>query len=73
MISSRIGDESNAALTLVRSVENGSWKLFADTSQRKDNDRNGLGLSRMWQLGSSHQIETGLDWHRKSDDSGYMR
>lgn len=73
VISSRIGDESNAALTLVRSVENGSWKLFADTSQRKDNDRNGLGLSRMWQLGSSHQIETGLDWHRKSDDSGYMR
>ena len=73
VISSRIGDESNAALTLVRSVENGSWKLFADTSQRKDDDRNGLGLSRMWQLGSSHQIETGLDWHRKSDDSGYMR
>ncbi len=73
VISSKIGDESNAALTLVRSVENGSWKLFADTSQRKDDDRNGLGLSRMWQLGSSHQIETGLDWHRKSDDSGYMR
>ncbi|TFY91922.1 biofilm formation protein PelB [Pseudomonas nabeulensis] len=73
VISSKIGDESNAALTLVRSVENGSWKLFADTSQRKDDDRNGLGLSRMWQLGSSHQIETGLDWHRKSDDSGLMR
>lgn len=73
VISSRIGDESNAALTLVRSVENGSWKLFADTSQRKDDDRNGLGLSRMWQLGDSHQIETGLDWHRKSDDSGLMR
>jgi len=73
IISSRIGDESNAALTLVRSVENGSWKLFADTSQRKDDDRNGLGLSRMWQLGNSHQIETGLDWHRKSDDSGLMR
>lgn len=73
VISSRLGDESNAALTLVRSVENGSWKLFADTSQRKDDDRNGLGLSRMWQLGDSHQIETGLDWHRKSDDSGLMR
>ncbi len=73
IISSRIGDESNAALTLVRAVENGSWKLFADTSQRKDDDRNGLGLSRMWQLGNSHQIETGLDWHRKSDDSGLMR
>ncbi|SFP28545.1 tetratricopeptide repeat protein [Pseudomonas sp. NFPP28] len=73
VISSRIGDESNAALTLVRAVENGSWKLFADTSQRKDDDRNGLGLSRLWQLGNSHQIETGLDWHRKSDDSGLMR
>lgn len=73
VISSRIGEESNAALTLVRSVENGSWKLFADTSQRQDDDRNGLGLSRMWQLGSSHQLETGLDWHRKSDDSGLMR
>lgn len=73
VISSRIGEESNAALTLIRSVENGSWKLFADTSQRQDDDRNGLGLSRMWQLGSSHQLETGLDWHRKSDDSGLMR
>ncbi len=73
VISSRIGDESNAALTLVRSVENGSWKLFADTSQRKDDDRNGLGLSRLWQLDSRHQIETGLDWHRKTDDSGLMR
>ncbi|MGY1950097.1 tetratricopeptide repeat protein [Pseudomonas pergaminensis] len=73
VISSRIGEESNAALTLIRSVENGSWKLFADTSQRQDDDRNGLGLSRMWQLGTSHQLETGLDWHRKSDDSGLMR
>lgn len=73
VISSRIGEESNAALTLIRSVENGSWKLFADTSQRQDYDRNGLGLSRMWQLGTSHQLETGLDWHRKSDDSGLMR
>lgn len=73
VISSRIGEESNAALTLIRSVENGSWKLFADTSQRQDDDRNGLGLSRMWQLGPSHQLEAGLDWHRKSDDSGLMR
>jgi hypothetical protein len=47
---SRIGEERNAALTLQRSVENGSYKLFADTSQRKDDDRNGLGLSRTWQL-----------------------
>ncbi len=73
IVSSKIGDESNAALTLSRSVENGSWKVFADTSQRKDDDRNGLGLSRVWQLGESQQLETGLDWHRKSDDSGLMR
>lgn len=71
--SSRIGEEKNAALTLVRSVENGSYKLFADTSQRKDHDRNGLGLSRTWQLDVSDQLEAGVDWHRKSEDSGYMR
>lgn len=73
VISSRIGDESNAALTLIRPVENGSWTFFGDTSQRKDDDRNGLGLSRQWQLDSRQQIETGLDWHRKSEDSGLMR
>lgn len=73
LISSRMGDERNAALTLQRAVEDGSYKLFADTSQRKDDDRNGLGLSRSWQLGVSDEIETGLDWHRKSEDSGLMR
>ncbi|KAA0964291.1 tetratricopeptide repeat protein [Pseudomonas sp. ANT_H12B] len=71
--SSKIGEERNAALTLQRSVENGSYKLFADTSQRKDDDRNGLGLSRTWQLGVSDELETGLEWHRKSEDSGLMR
>ena len=70
---SRIGEERNAALTLQRSVENGSYKLFADTSQRKDDDRNGLGLSRTWQLDVSDELETGVDWHRKSEDSGLMR
>ena len=40
-------------------MENGSYKLFADTSQRKDDDRNGLGLSRTWQLGVSDELETG--------------
>lgn len=73
VIGSRIGTERNAALTLTRSVENGSYKLFADTSQRKDDDRNGLGLSRAWQLGASDELETGVDWHRKTDDSGLMR
>lgn len=73
LIETRMGDEHNAALTLQRSVEDGSYKLFADTSQRKDDDRNGLGLSRTWQLSVSDQVETGLDWHRKSEDSGLMR
>ncbi|MBV6826308.1 tetratricopeptide repeat protein [Pseudomonas sp. PD9R] len=71
--SSRIGEERNAALTLQRAVENGSYKLFADTSQRSDDDRNGLGLSRTWQLGVSDELETGLGWHRKNEDSGLMR
>lgn len=71
--SSRIGEEHNATLTLQRAVENGSYKLFADTSQRSDDDRTGLGLSRTWQLGVSDELETGLDWHRKNEDSGLMR
>jgi hypothetical protein len=73
LIESRMGDENNAALSLQRFVEDGSYKLFADTSQRKDDDRNGLGLSRTWQLNASDQIETGLGWNRKSEDSGLMR
>ncbi|CAI8876369.1 polysaccharide biosynthesis protein PelB [Pseudomonas sp. IT-P100] len=71
--SSKLGPERNAALTLQRSVEDGSYKLFADTSQRKDDDRNGLGLSRTWELGVSDELETGVGWHRKSEDSGLMR
>jgi predicted Zn-dependent protease len=73
IISSRIGEERNAALTLQRAVEDGSYKLFVDTSQRSDDDRNGLGLSRTWQLSVSDELETGLGWHRKSEDSGLMR
>ncbi|WP_433767710.1 tetratricopeptide repeat protein [Pseudomonas putida] len=71
--SSEIGTERNVALTLQRAVEDGSYKLFADTSQRSDDDRNGLGLSRTWQLGVSDELETGVDWHRKNEDSGLMR
>ncbi|WP_077047904.1 tetratricopeptide repeat protein [Pseudomonas sp. KK4] len=70
---SKIGDENNAALTLIRGVENGSYKLFADTSQRKDDDRNGLGLARTWQVDVGDELDVGIDWHRKSDDSGLMR
>lgn len=73
LISSRLGQERNGELTLQRQVENGSYKLIADTSQRRDDDRNGLGLSRTWQLGVSDELETGVDWHRKSEDSGLMR
>jgi len=73
LIETRMGDENNAGLTLQRFDEDGSYKLFADTSQRKDDNRNGLGLSRIWQLDVSDQIETGLDWNRKSEDSGLMR
>ncbi|RON17890.1 biofilm formation protein PelB [Pseudomonas brassicacearum] len=73
LIETRMGDENNAGLTLQRFVDDGSYKLFADTSQRKDDDRNGLGLSRIWQLDVSDQLEAGLDWNRKSEDSGLMR
>ena len=73
LIETRMGDENNAGLTLQRFDEDGSYKLFADTSQRNDDNRNGLGLSRIWQLDVSDQIETGLDWNRKSEDSGLMR
>ncbi|VVM81719.1 hypothetical protein PS645_02306 [Pseudomonas fluorescens] len=73
IVSSEIGEERNAALTLQRPVENGSYTLFADTSQRSDDDRNGLGISRSWQVSPSNELELGVDWHRKSDDSGLMR
>src|SRR5690606_16616751 len=73
MIASENGEERNAALTLQRAVENGSYTLFADTSQRSDDDRNGLGISRSWQVSPSNELELGVDWHRKSDDSGLMR
>lgn len=71
--SSQIGEERNVALTLQRAVENGSYKLFADTSQRSDDDRNGLGISRTWQVNPGNELELGFDWHRKSEDSGLMR
>jgi Tfp pilus assembly protein PilF len=73
LISSRLGEERNAELTLVREVEQGQYTLFLDTSQRQDDDRNGFGLSRRWQLNAHDEFEVGVDWHRKSEDSGLMR
>lgn len=73
LVSSRLGQERNAAVALKRRVENGSYTLSADTSQRKDEDRNGLAVARTWQLGERDALEAGVDWHRKSEDSGLMR
>lgn len=68
-----LGQERNALLTLRRQLSDGSYSLIADLSTRKDHDRNGVGLSRAWQLSATDEIETGLDWHRQSDETGLMR
>ena len=68
-----LGQERNALLTLQRQLDNGRYSLIADISTRKDHNRNGLGLSRAWQLSATDEIETGVDWHRQSDDTGLMR
>ncbi|MBP5117539.1 tetratricopeptide repeat protein [Pseudomonas protegens] len=70
---SRLGNETNTELTLQRQLENGNYKLIFDSSLRKDDDRNGLGASRTWQLDSGNELDVGADWHRKNEDSGYMR
>jgi len=70
---SRLGTETNTELTLQRQVENGNYKLILDSSLRKDDDRNGLGISRTWQVDSGNELDVGADWHRKNEDSGLMR
>ncbi|MCE4052909.1 tetratricopeptide repeat protein [Pseudomonas sp. Au-Pse12] len=70
---SRLGTETNTELTLQRQVENGNYKLILDSSLRKDDDRNGLGVSRTWQVDSGNELDVGADWHRKNEDSGLMR
>ncbi|MGV8916638.1 MAG: tetratricopeptide repeat protein [Pseudomonas sp.] len=70
---SRLGTETNTELTLQRQLENGNYKLIFDSSLRKDDDRNGLGLSRTWQVDSGTELDVGADWHRKNEDSGLMR
>lgn len=71
--SGRLGTETNTELTLQRQVENGNYKLILDSSLRKDDDRNGLGISRTWQVDSGNELDAGADWHRKNEDSGLMR
>lgn len=73
VVASRLGDERNLELTLQHPAEKGSYKLIVDTSQRKDHDRNGLGISRTWNLTDRDDLDVGLDWHRKSEESGLMR
>ncbi|MGY2221255.1 tetratricopeptide repeat protein [Pseudomonas gingeri] len=71
--SSRLGSETNTELTLQRQLENGNYKLIFDSSLRKDDDRNGLGVSRTWQVDSGNELDVGADWHRKNEDTGLMR
>lgn len=72
LASSALGQERNALLTLQRQLSDGSYSVVFDFSTRKDDDRKGFGLSRAWQL-ATHQIDTGIDWHRESDETGLMR
>lgn len=71
--SSQLGQERNALLMLQRQLSYGSYSVVFDLSSRKDEDRKGFGLSREWQLGATDQIDTGIDWHRESDETGLMR
>lgn len=73
LISSRLGDERNAQLLLQRQLLDGNFGLTLDSSWRDDHDRHGLGLSRLWQLGASDELEVGLDWRRANSDTGMMR
>ena len=70
---SRLGTETNTELTLQRQLESGNYKLIFDSSLRQDDDRNGLGASRTWQVDSGNELDVGADWHRKNEDSGLMR
>ncbi|KAF0866061.1 tetratricopeptide repeat protein [Pseudomonas sp. LD120] len=71
--SARLGNETNAQLTLQRQVESGHYTLILDSSLRKDDNRNGLGVSRTWQVDSGNELQVGADWQRKNEDTGLMR
>lgn len=68
----KLGDERNVLLTFQRQLEHGSYSLILDSSLRDDQDRHGLGISRAWSLGDD-ELSVGLDWHRKSEETGLMR
>lgn len=68
-----LGQETSALLKLRRDLPDGSLQLSVDSSLRSDQDRHGLGISRLWALDSRNELEAGLDWHRESLDSGLMR
>lgn len=73
LIASRLGEETNAELLLRRRLRDGNVGITLDASLRDDENRQGLGLSRLWQLGASDELEAGLDWQRQNSDTGLMR
>jgi len=68
-----LGQERNLKLGLERALSDGAYAMVLDLSQRDDEDRNGLGISRRWALEAGNELETGLDWHRESSETGFMR
>lgn len=73
LIDSVLGTERNLKLTLEHAVQNGAYGLSLDTSQRDDENRNGVGINRSWQVTPRDYLQVGLDWHREADESGLMR
>lgn len=71
--SAALGRETSALLALRRDLADGSLQLSVDSSLRSDQDRHGLGVSRLWALDSRNELEVGLDWQRESINSGLMR
>ena len=68
-----LGRENNAKLMLQRELSDGRYALTLDSSDRPDEDRFGLGLSRAWQLSSRDEVLVDLDWHRETDQGGLLR
>lgn len=68
----RLGAEENLDLTYQRQLANGDWSLALDRSERADDDRTGLAVSRRWQRGRD-EFELGLNWQRENRDTGLMR
>lgn len=68
----RLGAEENLHLTVRRQLANGEWSLALDHSERADDDRTGLAVSRRWQQGRD-EFELGLNWQHENRDTGWMR